>query len=359
MAEFLYFILFAAGLLMVVKGSDWFVDSAVWAAEVFRIPSLIIGATIVSICTTLPETFVSSAAVLKGETTMAVGNALGSIGANTGLILAILLVATRPNIENRKEFLKNCIFLGILMLLLWAVGFLFGGISRPMGIVLILLLLLYLINNVLSARKLMDLDIHYDIVDEQDVFDHMDLNAPMPEGIAYDDVENDFDLSFQTMARKISFFILGVFFVIFGSNLLVDNGIQIAEIFHVSNFMIAVVFTSIGTSLPELITVITSVRKGVSNLGIGNIIGANILNILQVIGISALLRPISIATEKSILSFQLPVLIAMVLSVLCFGLFNKGRLSKWSGICLLVLYFIFLSVNIFRGAAPILGPILF
>lgn len=359
MAVFLYFILFAAGLLMVVKGSDWFVSSAVWAAEAFRIPSIIIGATIVSICTTLPETFVSSAAVLKGETTMAVGNALGSIGANMGLILAILLVAARPTIENRKEFIKNCIFLATLLLTLWAVGFLFGVINRPMGIGLILLLLLYIINNVISARKLMDLDIQYDIVDEEDIIDNNVSNAPMPEGIAYDEAENEFDVSFQTLARKISFFILGIFCVIFGSNLLVDNGIEIAEILHVSSFMIAVVFTSIGTSLPELVTVITSARKGVSNLGIGNIIGASILNILQVVGISSLLRPVSIANEKSILSFQLPVLIAMVLAVICFGLFNKGRLSKWSGICLLVLYFIFLSVNILREAAPILGPVLF
>lgn len=359
MAVFLYFILFSAGLLMVVKGSDWFVDSAVWAAEVFRIPSIIIGATIVSICTTLPETIVSSAAALKGETAMAVGNALGSIGVNTGFILAILLVSARPSIENRKEFLKNSFFLAFLLSALWVIGFFFGEISRPMGIGLILLLLLYIINNVISARKLMDLDIHYDIVDEQDVFDHMDLNAPMPEGIAYDETENDFDVSFQMISRKVLYFILGTALVVFGSNLLVDNGIHIAKILHIPTFMIAVIFTSGGTSLPELITVITSVRKGVSNLGIGNIIGANILNILQVIGISALLLPLPIANEKSILSFQLPVLIAMVLSVICFGLFNKGRLSKWSGICLLVLYFIFLSVNIFREAAPILGPVLF
>ncbi|HVI42621.1 MAG TPA: hypothetical protein VM577_18360, partial [Anaerovoracaceae bacterium] len=90
-----------------------------------------------------------------------------------------------------------------------------------------------------------------------------------------------------------------------------------------------------------------------------NIIGANILNIVQVIGISALLLPLSLTNEKSILLFQLPILIAMILSVLCFGLFCKGRMSKWSGICLLVLYLIFLSVNLFRGAAPILGPMLF
>jgi len=359
MAEFLYFILFAVGLLMVVKGSDWFVDSAVWAAEVFRIPSIIIGATIVSICTTLPETIVSSAAALKGEAAMAVGNALGSIGVNTGFILAILLVTTQPSIENRSQFLKNSFFLALLLSALWVIGFFFGEISLPVGISLILLFLLYIINNVITARKLMDLDIHYDIVDEQDVFDHMDLNAHMPEGIAYDESENDFDVSFQMILRKTLLFVLGTALVVIGSNLLVDNGIHIAKFLHIPTFIIAVIFTSGGTSLPELITVITSVRKGVSNLGIGNIIGANILNILQVIGFSALLLPLPITNEKSILSFQLPMLFAMVISIICFGLFNKGKLSKWSGICLLVLYFIFLFVNIFRGSTPILGPMLF
>lgn len=359
MTELMYFILFAAGILMLIKGSDWFVDSAVWAAEVFRIPSIIIGATIVSICTTLPETFVSVAAALKGETSMAAGNALGSIGVNTGLILAILLLSIQPSVENRKEFLKNGFFLASLLLLLWAAGFFAGEISRIMGAGLILLLLLYIINNVFSAGKLMDLDIRYDIVDEQEVLDHMDPHGTMPEGAAYDEEENDFDISLQMIVRKITFFFIGVLFVVTGSSLLVDNGIRIAEILHVPNFMIAVIFTSVGTSLPELITVIVSVRKGVSGLGMGNLIGASILNVLQVIGISALLHPLPMANEKSILSFQLPILFVMVLSVVCSGFFGKGRLGRRTGAWLLALYLVFLSVNLFRGAVPILGPVLF
>ena len=359
MAELLYFILFTAGLFMVIKGSDWFVDSAVWAAEAFRIPSIIIGATVVSICTTLPETFVSAAAAWKGDSVMSLGNALGSIGVNTGFILAFLLFFTRPFIENRREFLKNGLFLTTLLLLLWAAGFFFGRIDRTMGIVLLFLFLFHIINNVASARKLMDLDIRYDIVDEQDVLNHREPYGTMPEGVAYDESENDFDVSSQMIARKIIFFALGVFLVLMGSNLLVDNGMRIAEFLNVPTFMIAVIFTSGGTSLPELITVITSVRKGASNLGIGNIIGANILNIVQVIGISALLLPLPIAGEKSILSFQLPVLVAMVIIVTGFGFLAKGRLSKWAGILLFFLYLIFLSVNLLRGATPILGPVLF
>lgn len=359
MAEFKCFILFAAGIFMVVKGSGWFVDSAVWAARVFRIPPIIIGATIISICTTVPETFVSASAALKGEASMAAGNALGSIGVNTGLILAILLLSTQPAVDNRKEFLKNGFFLASLLFLLWAAGFLAGEISRPMGVGFIFLLLLYIINNMISARKLMDLDIRYDIVDEQDVPDRVDPYSSLPEGAVYDEKENDFNISLQMIVRKIAFFCLGTVFVTAGSGLMVDNGVRIAEIMRVPNFMIAVIFTSVGTSLPELTTVITSVRKGVSGLGIGNLIGACILNIVQVLGISALLRPLPMADEKSILLFQIPVLIVMVLSVICAGLFGKGRLSKWSGAWLLTLYILFLSVNLFRGAVPFLGQILF
>ena len=331
MASILYFILFAAGLLILVKGSDWFVDSAVWAAEAFRIPSIIIGATIVSICTTLPETFVSASAVFREEYSMAVGNALGSIGVNTGLILAILLFFMRPFIENRREFLKNGTFLACLLLLVWIAGMVRGEISRLTGAVLILLLVLYIINNVISARKLMDLDIRYDVVDDQDVSDYADTRSVMPEGISYDEAENDFNISLQTLIRKIVFFVLGIFFVVAGSNLLVVNGIRIAEVLHVPHFLISVIFTAIGTSLPELTTVITSIRKCSCNLGIGNIIGASILNIIQVIGISAIIAPLPIAKEKSILLFQLPILFVMAASVIGFGVFSRGRMSRWSG----------------------------
>lgn len=359
MAVFIYFILFAAGLLLVVKGSDWFVGSAVWAAQAFRIPPLIIGASVVSICTTLPETFVSAAAALKGETVMAAGNALGSIGVNTGFILAILLISTKPHIENRREFLKHCFFLMILLILLWITGFFLGTVGRPLAIGLIVLFFLYIINNVMSARKLMDLDIRYDIVDEEVVLGHMYPYSGMPEGIAYDESQNDFDVSLQYMIRKILLFFFGVALVILGSDLMVVSGIKVAAVLGVPSFMIAVLFTSVGTSLPELITAVASVRKGVSSLGIGNIIGADILNIVQVLGISALIHPLSISAEKSILAFQIPLLFLMVLSLAVLSFISKERTGRWGGIWLFVLYLIFLSVNILRGTAPILGPILF
>ncbi|MEL7657871.1 MAG: calcium/sodium antiporter, partial [Bacillota bacterium] len=324
MAEFLYFFFFSVGLLMVIKGSDWFVTSSIWTAEVFRIPSIMIGATIVSICTTIPETFVSATAAFKGEPVMAIGNALGSSAVNAGFILGILLIFTKPFIENRREFLQNGFFMVFLILLVWMIGIIFGQISRIMGVGLIILFLAYIIKNIFSARKLMDLDISYEIEDEEHIMNHIDPDRTLPDGIVYDESENDFDISFQTLAQKILFFILGVAMVLLGSDLLVVYGIRIANLLHVPTILIAVIFTSGGTSLPELVTVITSIRKGVSNLGIGNLIGANILNIVQVIGFTALLHPLDLTNEKSILTFQLPMLFIMSLSVFFFSLFNKG-----------------------------------
>lgn len=359
MAGLMYFLLFAAGLFLLVKGSEWFVDSAVWAAQVFRIPPLIIGATVVSICTTLPETFVSAAAALKNEPVMAAGNAFGSIAVNTGFILAVLFFTMRPAIENRRELIRNCFFLSVLLILLWLIIFFNRTIDRWFAAGFFLLFVLHIVHNVQAAANLMDLDIRYDIVDEEVVRSHEDPHNPMPEGMAYDEAQNDFNVSIQLMIQKIIFFILGVSLVLFGSNLIVDNGIYIAALLGVPNYLIAAIFTAVGTSLPELTAVAASVRKGVSSLGIGNIVGANILNILQVIGISALLHPLAVSAEKSILLFQLPMLTVMALSITGLAAFSGKRLSQWGGIWLFFLYFIFLCFNLFREAIPGFGPILF
>ncbi|QOX64599.1 calcium/sodium antiporter [Anoxybacterium hadale] len=358
MSEILYFILFIAGLFMVIKGSDWFIDAAVWAAEVFRVPPLIIGATVISICTTMPETFVSGAASIMGEPAMALGNALGSIAVNNGLILAVLWIFSRPVIENRKEFLQNSIFLLTLLLLLMAVGLFFSQIGTLTGCVLILLLILYIIHNFRSARRLMDLDIQYDIVDDEKTRGDLHHDE-QPEGVVYDETENDFDISARILTRKIIFFALGIGLVLLGSNLLVGSGIHIAELFQVPAVMIAVVFTSVGTSLPELITVITSIRKKATNLGLGNILGASILNIIQAVGISAVIAPISMTNEKSILNFQLPFLSFLILSIILIGSFSRQRLLRFGGCWLLALYVIYLSVNLLRERMPLFGPLIF
>ena len=355
----LFIVLFLAGLFLVIKGSDWFIDSAVWAAEVFRIPPLIIGATVISICTTVPETFVSATAAALGQPAMAMGNALGSIGVNLGLILAVLLIFTKPVIENRREFLQSSVFLFALLILLIFTGVVLSQIGKITGVVLILLFILYIVHNFSSAKKLMDLDIIYDIVDDEMTLNHQDSHRSLPDGVVYDEDENDFDVSVQVLTTKIVFFALGAGCVLLGSNLLIGSAVHIAEIFHVPTMMIAVIFTSLGTALPELITLIASIRKEASNLGLGNVLGASILNILQAVGISALLSPVPLEGEKSILLFQLPFLAMMALSIILFGLFHKRELPKRSGYWLLVLYFIYITVNLLRENLPLVGPLIF
>jgi K+-dependent Na+/Ca+ exchanger related-protein len=359
MAPIIYCLLFLAGLFLLIKGSEWFVNSAVWTAEVFRIPPIIIGATIVSICTTLPETFVSATAAVGGQTDMAIGNAIGSIAVNTGLILATLIIYLVPVIENRKEFIMNGCFLICSLVLIWSIVYFYSGIPTYVGVLLLILMLLYIANNIRLARASMDLDIHYDFIDEESVNAQFDPEQPMPEGVSYDESENDFDVSIQETIHRIIFFVIGIVFVIAGSRLLVQSGIQIARLLQVPAFLIAVIFTSIGTSLPELVTAISAVKKGVSTLGIGNIMGANILNIVQVMGITALLSPVPLQQVRNILFFQLPFILVMILLAVVPGLLSRRGFSRWNGVLLVILYLIFLTANILKGSTPVLGQYYF
>lgn len=337
MGSLIFFVLFVLGLILIIKGSDWFIDAVIWIANVFNIPYIIIGATIVSICTTLPETFVSLTASIKGETDVAFGNAIGSIAVNTGFIMAILLLFAKPIIEDKKDYIKNGVFLIFLLILTMFIAFTEGEIDRWTGAGLLCLLVLYLANNVYSAKRLMRLGID---------------NTPSDELRCVRYTKKD--------ASKYAVkFIIGISFVVLGSNLLVDNGLQIAEILGVPSILIAVTFTALGTSLPELVTTITSIRKKASNLGVGNIIGADILNIIQVVSVSSLITPISLTHDQSILNVQLPVTLIIVTLAVLFGTFSRKGFKRWQGLVLVFVYSIFVALNMLRENTPILGPILF
>lgn len=337
MDNIIYFALFVLGLVLIIKGSDWFIDAVIWIANVFNIPYIIIGATIVSICTTLPETFVSLTASIKGETDVAFGNAIGSIAVNTGFIMAILLIFAKPIIEDKKDFVKNGVFLIFLMILTIFIAFTKGEIDRWVGAGLLCLLVLYLANNVLSAKKLMQLNIDNTPSDEQQRVVYTKKQA-------------------SGYAMK---FIVGITFVVLGSNLLVDNGIQIAMILGVPSILIAVTFTALGTSLPELVTTVTSIRKKATNLGVGNIIGADILNIIQVVAVSSIITPIPLAHDRSILNVQLPVTLGIVTLAVLFGACSKSGFKRWHGLVLVLVYSVFVALNMLRENTPILGPFFF
>lgn len=341
MGQWVSFLLFTLGLIMIIKGSDWFIDAVIWIANVFKIPHIIIGATIVSICTTLPETFVSLAASLKGETDIAFGNAIGSIAVNTGFIMAILLLFAKPVIENRREFVGNGTFLIFLLLATSIIGFTVGELNRTIGIILLILLFAYLYNNVMSAKKIMGL--------KSMEFHHGVSSAKAQKNV----------VSKPVATKNMVKFIVGISLVVLGSNLLVDNGITIAELLGVPSLLIAVTFTALGTSLPELMTTITSIRKKATNLGVGNIIGADILNIIQVLGVSSLITPIPLAHDPSIIYVQLPFCLLIVFTAVLFGTLSKKGFKRWQGLALLLIYSVFLALNLLKENTPILGPMLF
>ncbi len=311
---FIAIILFSFGIFIVVKGSDWFVNSAVIIANSFGIPQIIIGATIISICTTMPETLVSVTAAFKGQTDMAVGNSLGSIAANIGIIMSIIFIFSKPSVKHSSDYLEKGIFLLIPIVLIWGVGFFIGEINRLTGFILLLLLILFLFKNISIARQSIK---------------EADTNR------------SDKEKSSNSMGKTIILFIIGLALVILGAKLIVDNGIILAEIFKIPTFLISLIFISIGTSLPELVTVISSIRKKSIGLGIGNLLGANILNIVQVLGVSAMVTPIPLTHQKYLLVLQFPILLAMATVAVLFGR-GQGTFKPWNGIVLLFLYLVFI-----------------
>jgi len=355
MNQIIYFTLFALGLVLVIKGSGWFVSAVLWASTVFRIPYIIIGATVVSVCTTVPETFVSVTACIKGAPDVAFGNVLGSIALNTGVILPILVIFAAPGIENRLSFIRNGSFLLVLLLLLWLCGLIFGAIARIAGACLIVLLIGYLISNAFYAKASMDLDIHYDIESDDIVTDEPELY----EGVSFDEYENDINISSQVLFKNILILVAGLAFVLEGSNLLVDNGVKIARLFSVPPSVIALTLTAAGASLPELATAVSAIRQKATSLGVGNIIGANILNIVQALGLSAVISPIPLDRDPVILTFQLPTIFLMVLLAFLFGFYGKSGYRRWQGWLIFTLYAIFMIVSIFREHAPFIGRVIF
>ncbi len=228
MNTFFSVLLFFLGVILVVKGGDWFVDAASWIARAANIPSFIIGATIVSIATTLPEMIVSVLASIEGKNDMAVGNAIGSVTANTGLIMAIAFVFMTV-IAPRKNYLKQCVLLLSAVGVLW-LGSLQGHISPWTCIALMAIFLIFMYLNIREAR-----------------------NKPAKSEKAI--------YSKKDIFKNITLFILGAGTIVVGSNLLIKGGSNIAVAFGVSERVIAVTMVAIGTSLPELVTTITAIRK--------------------------------------------------------------------------------------------------
>jgi cation:H+ antiporter len=158
--------------------------------------------------------------------------------------------------------------------------------------------------------------------------------------------------------RQTVLFLIGIGMVVVGADMLVGNGVSLAELLGVPTLLISLIFTSLGTSLPELVTTITSIRKKATNMGIGNLIGANVMNIAQVLGAASLFRALPLTDSRSLMLFQLPFTLLLSVLILGFGLLQK-KTRRWNGAVLIGLYVVFLVLNLMRTDFPVLGPFLF
>ena len=314
-------LLFLLGLLMLIKGGDWFVDGATGIARRFHIPEIIVGATVVSIGTTLPEVMVSATSAVKGAGGIAYGNAVGSVICNSALIAA-LTVAVKPGPVDRKSFRTPVAFFFAAAAFYLVNAYAFRGFSRIAGIVLLLIFAVYMTVTIRQGISGRDLPAEPAPLHAED---GKPTDKPKP------------------LWLEIVLLIIGAALIAIGADLLVDNGTIIAEKLGVPQSVIALTFVALGTSLPELVTAITSLAKGHGALSLGNVIGANLFNLVLVSGTAATLNPFPIPDGKTIagmnasLVVDVPVMIA-VMCVLTLPALAAGKMKRWQGILLLAVY---------------------
>lgn len=298
-------ILFMVGLILICIGGDRLVDAAVAIARKLGIPQIVVGATIVSLGTTLPEVLVSTTAAFDGSAAIAAGNAFGSIICNTALI-AGLTQTIRPTkkVEVSSLLWRSGFFFAVLIAMN-VYGYVTGAYGRPVGIMLLLLFGLYAYLNIRRSGS--------EGEDSQEEGKDQEVSVP----------------------RQLLVLVICAGLLYLGANLLVDNGIFIANAIGVPERVIAVTFIALGTSLPELVTSIVSLIKGYGNVGLGNVIGANILNLLLVIGIPAAVEGIPL--ERSTVTVDMPLSL-LVMAILLVPILVRKRSSRVQGAALLCIY---------------------
>lgn len=314
-------LLFAVGLACLIKGGDWFVDGATGIARRFRLPELLIGATVVSIGTTLPEVMVSTTSAFGGHSEIAYGNAIGSVICNTALIAAVSM-AVRPGKVDPKTMRMPVAFFFIAAVFYAAIAYTTGEFTRPIGLILLALFVAYMVTNVLQMK-----------------------NSP-----AGEEPDEEEERKSSSLGKEVGLLVLGAALIAVGANLLVDNGTLIAQALGVPESVIALTFIALGTSLPELVTAITSLVKGHSDLSLGNVIGANVFNLVLVCGMSVTVAPFHIPTSATIagrnasLVLELPVMFAVML-IMTLPSLLKGKTTRLQGILLLGIYAAFCGVQ--------------
>ncbi len=303
------FIFFAAGLLIITIGADWFTDGAVGIAEITGVPKVVVGATLVSLATTAPEFSVSVIAAWLEHPATSVGNAVGSTICNIGLILAVAFLL-EPVSLSREDVMRKGLFMTAMGVLLVLLGW-DEQITRIEGLVLFALVPVF-------------------------------LWFGMKRG-----TWSDFDFGTTVTDREIHHvglrFIAGSILVVFGSVLLVQNAVHLARAMGISELVIALTLVAIGTSLPELITAVSASWQGHGDMAVGNVLGANVLNITWVLGGASLITPLGIERQSFVLDF--PFMLLLMLMFLLLALWKRG-MGRRAGLMFLTGYACYLTLMV-------------
>ena len=321
----LVIILFFVGFFLITKGADIFIDCTVKIGRKTGISELILGATIVSFATTLPELTVSVFASIDNYTTMSLGNAVGSIICNTGLILGLVVIIS-PFKVDKNMFSSKSIILLISVLTLMVLGA-NGSISRGDGFILIVLLIVFMYSNIKSVSG------------------KNRINSP--NNMQSNSCDNIKSSKHENLKVGV-LFVLGLIMMVVGSKLLVDNGVKIANSIGVPQGIISLTVIALGTSLPELVSSLTAIKKKHHGISVGNILGANILNIVSVIGISSLINDLPILSQNMRIDFEF---MTIILLILILPTIKSGKLYRVQGLLLLSSYIIYIITLYFMYLA--------
>ena len=316
-------LLFAVGLVLLIKGGDWFVDSATGIAKRFRVPEIIIGATVVSIGTTLPEVMVSATAAINQNGAIAYGNAIGSIICNTSLIAA-LTIAIRPAPVNRKAISMPVLFFFLSAAIYMVAAYLFGTFDRWLGIVMLAVFAVYMTLTIRAGFK-------------------------NPTTVEEDHEEEEQKQG--SLLKDVLVLIVSAALIAVGADMLEGSSVSLATMAGIPTEVVGVTIVALCTSLPELVTAITALAKGHGALSLGNIIGANIFNLVLVSGVAVTISPFAVPEGSTLfgmntsLVMEIPLMVGVMALMTLPALFKK-KLFRWQGAALLAIYVAFVAVQV-------------
>ena len=316
-------LLFAVGVVLLIKGGDWFVDSAVGIAKRFRVPEIIIGATVVSIGTTLPEVMVSTTAALNHNGAIAYGNAIGSIICNTALIAA-LTIAIKPAKIDRKTVVTPVLFFFASAAIYMVAAYLFGRFDRWLGIIMLLVFAAYMTMTIYKGFK---------------------------KPVQAEETEEEEEGKPKSLLMDVIVLVLSAGLIAVGADMLEGSSVSLATMAGIPTEVVGVTVVALCTSLPELVTAVTALAKGHGALSLGNIIGANIFNLVLVSGVAVTLSPFAVPAGSTLFGYNTSLLIEIplmvgVMAIMTLPAIIKNKLRRWQGISLLGIYVAFVVLQV-------------